>query len=180
MPWPPNVLRQFEIPPDAAPSETDFHGAYNKLLNTLFPPNTEFTVVPHYLPYSHELALFFFYEVLFKDKPVFILELKLADDDVQCPIARENADQQVRSRIRDFHADCPLPVFHVVSAMGTQLCFYRKPRNEPVVPPFIPADRVLMTDTVPRACWNCDILEEEGEQRFRAVVGEIKQACAAL
>jgi hypothetical protein len=28
--------------------------------------------------------------------------------------------------------------------------------------------------------WDCDILEDEGEMRFKSVVEEIKQACAAL
>ena len=48
MPWPEKVIRQFQIiPPN--PIESDFHGAYNKLLYTLFPSDTDFTVVPQYL-----------------------------------------------------------------------------------------------------------------------------------
>lgn len=64
--------------------------------------------------------------------------------------------------------------------MGTQLCFYKKPRNEPIAPPRIPPDLELQIDTAPEARWDCNILEEEGEQRFRRMVDEINQGCAAL
>ena len=76
--------------------------------------------------------------------------------------------------------DCPLPVLHAISAMGTQLCFYHKARNQPIVPLRIPAHPELETDTSPEARWDCNILEEEGEQKFKRVVDEIKQGCAAL
>jgi hypothetical protein len=32
----------------------------------------------------------------------------------------------------------------------------------------------------PQESWDCDILKEEGEKRFKSMVEEIKQACAAL
>ena len=37
-----------------------------------------------------------------------------------------------------------------------------------------------MTGRVPQERWYCDILEEEGENRFKSMVEEIKQASAAL
>jgi hypothetical protein len=37
-----------------------------------------------------------------------------------------------------------------------------------------------VTGMAPRERWDCDVLEEEGEKRFKSVVEEIKQACAAL
>jgi hypothetical protein len=42
------------------------------------------------------------FEVLFEDKPVFILELKLPGD-LRYPSSRETADRQIRARIRDLH-----------------------------------------------------------------------------
>ncbi|KAF8506280.1 hypothetical protein BU17DRAFT_57765 [Hysterangium stoloniferum] len=178
MPWLPEVLRQFEqIPP--TPSETDFHAPYNKLLNLLFPPDTEFTVVPQYFPGPSEPVNFFvLYEVFLEDKPVFILQLK-PPGHLRYASTREAADKQIRSRLPDLYADCPLPVSHAVSAMGTQLCFY-KVCNRVIVPRSIPAHPDQLTDTAPRARWSCDILQDEGEQRFQAVVDEIKQCCAAL
>ncbi|KAF8506277.1 hypothetical protein BU17DRAFT_71341 [Hysterangium stoloniferum] len=177
MPWLPEVLRQFEqILP--TPSETDFHAPYNKLLNLLFPPD-EFTVVPQYRPGSWESVDFFVLnQVFFEDKPVFILQLK-PPGHLPYASTREAADKQFGSRIPDFYADCPLPVSHAISAMGTQLCFY-KVCNRVIVPRSIPAHPDQLTDTAPRARWSCDILQDEGEQRFQAVVDEIKQCCAAL
>ncbi|TFK57236.1 hypothetical protein OE88DRAFT_1650873 [Heliocybe sulcata] len=103
MPWPPQIIRQFEkVPPN--PSEREYYGPYNKLLCTVFPPDTDFTVVPQYMPILDDLnsaanclAMF---EVQFADKPVFAVELKPSGH-LRCPSARKVADQQVRCRIWD-------------------------------------------------------------------------------
>ena len=78
------------------------------------------------------------------------------------------------------YIDCPLPTLYAVSAMGTRLCFYSKPRNGRLTPHRIPLDPDLMLDIAPRERWDCDILEEGGVQRLQAVVEEIKQGCSAL
>jgi hypothetical protein len=36
------------------------------------------------------------------------------------------------------------------------------------------------TDLAPEKYWDCDLLEEEGEKRFKAMIEEIKRGCAAL
>lgn len=51
-------------------------------------------------------------------------------------------------------------------------------RDQPIEPRRIPAHRELLTDTAPRERWNCGILEDEGERRFRGVAGEIMYVCA--
>jgi hypothetical protein len=55
-------------------------------------------------------------------------------------------------------------------------------RDQPIEPRPIPVRPELRfdTDTTPQERWDCDILEDEGEMRFKSVVEEIKQACAAL
>lgn len=61
--WPPKVLRQLaRINTDS--SGDDISGAYNKLLYTLFPVDSYFTVVPRYMPQSSnkEAALVVTYE----------------------------------------------------------------------------------------------------------------------
>jgi len=78
------------------------------------------------------------------------------------------------------HTDCPLPTFYAVSAMGTKLCFYSKPRDGRLTPHRIPPDPDLMLEVVPNERWDYDILEEDGVQRFRAIVEEIKRGCATL
>lgn len=70
--------------------------------------------------------------------------------------------------------DYPIPVLYVISAMGTRLCFYTKRPGQPVYPWAITAELVYETDTARQEPWDCDILEEEGEQRFRAMIEEIK------
>jgi hypothetical protein len=77
MPWPEEVLRQLQQIP-VNPTEAEFHGPYNKLLNVLFPLDTDFTVVPQYLSSSREFEsadFVFMYEILYNNRPVFVLEI---------------------------------------------------------------------------------------------------------
>jgi hypothetical protein len=55
-------------------------------------------------------------------------------------------------------------------------------RNQSIQPEpsFLVAHPEGTTDLTLRNYWDCDILEEEGEKRFKAMVQEIKQGCAAL
>jgi hypothetical protein len=98
--WPEKVIRQFNTVP-ANPSESDYHGPYNKLLYTLFPPDSDFVVVPQYLPDSHNAADFIvMFEILLENRPVFILELK-PPNHIDLLSRRQAADDQVRSRLAD-------------------------------------------------------------------------------
>lgn len=82
------------------PSESDFRGPYNKLLSISFPPDSQYTVVPHFMPDSCESAEFLvLYEVLLEDSPVFILELKPPGDLRYYGSKRQDADLQIRRRI---------------------------------------------------------------------------------
>ena len=100
MPWPAKVVRQFEKVP-INPSGAEFHGPYNRLLYTLFPTDTDFTVIPQFMPTSREAADFLVtYEVYLEDKPVFILRIK-PPKDLRYASTREKADLQIRSRVRD-------------------------------------------------------------------------------
>ncbi|KAF8331944.1 uncharacterized protein EI90DRAFT_3145515 [Cantharellus anzutake] len=178
MPWSVPVKRQFEKVP-ANPSKADFHGPYNKLLYSLFPADSLFMVIPP-LPASHESADFLtLFEVLFEDKPVIILGLN-PPSHLRYPSNRKAADKEIRDRIIDLIDDCPIPVLFAVHAMGTKLCFFTKRSGQPVQPRAISPGPTYGTNTAPRERWEYDILEEEGELKFREMVEEIKQACAAL
>lgn len=101
MPWPDKVIRQFQtIPPN--PIENAFHGPYNKLLNTLFLPDSDFTVVPQYLkPASLKQADYIVtFEIFLENKPVFILVLKKPAD-LDFISWRQAADVQIRERLGD-------------------------------------------------------------------------------
>ena len=73
------------------------------------------------------------------------------------------------------YIDRPLPTLHAVSAMGTRLRFYSKPWNGPVTPHCIPPDPDLLLEV---EHWDYDILEEDGVQKFQAIVDEITKGCA--
>jgi hypothetical protein len=54
--------------------------------------------------------------------------------------------------------------------------------DQPIQPPFLrkPGYRHYLKGTAPQERWDSDILKKEGEKRFKSMVEEIKQACAAL
>jgi len=179
MAWPDKIVSSFQKVP-INPSAADFCGPYNKLLYTLFPTDTDYTVTWHYPPNSREATNFILlHEVLLEDKPVFVLELK-PPQDLRYDSTRGDADEQIRRRLHDLRTECPLPILYGVSAMGTRLCFYEKHRDGPIEPPRLPAHPELETNAAPQERWDCDILDDEGGRRFLSMVEEIKQACAAL
>ena len=65
--------------------------------------------------------------------------------------------------------------------MGTQLCFYHLDTTDveaDFIPLYnIPQHRTRVNDTAPIQRWDCDVLDAEGEARFRAVVDSIMVAC---
>ena len=98
--WHQKFLRQFAAVPQN-PSESEFQGPYNKLLSFLFPVDSDFTVVPRYMPDSRVAADFIvMFEVYFGNKPVLILELK-PPGHLCFPSTRQSADAQIRRRIND-------------------------------------------------------------------------------
>ena len=105
MPWPEKVLRQFQAIP-ANPAERELQGPYNKLLNTIFPPDSDFTVVPQYLEHNSPKKSDFVvtFEVSIDNKPVFILELK-PPADLALISTRQLADDQVRERLGDLASE---------------------------------------------------------------------------
>jgi len=179
MPWPAKVARQFEIIPPR-PDESEFHGAYNKLLSALFPPDTDFTVVPQRLTSQKSSNYIIAFEVFLENRPVFILQLNKPAD-LNYISWRHAADEHIRERVGDLVARCPIPTLHAVSAMGTRLCFYSLDTanvEASIVPLRIPRHPSIVNDTAPVQRWGCDVLDAEGETRLRAVVNEIKEACA--
>lgn len=180
-PWPSDISRLFLSLP-ANPSESDFYAPYNKLLSTLFPVDTAFTVAPqpHLVADSgNSITILVEYVVFYEDKPVFILEITNPSK-LRLLSAREDGDNQIRRRIRDLRATCPLPTLHAVSAFGTKLCFYNAKAGWSIAPPKIPPHAELMSDTAPQSRWDCDLTEDEGAIRLKEVVNEIRNQCENL
>jgi len=182
--WPDKIVRQFQAVP-LNPKESDFHGPYNKLLYTFFPPDSDFTVVPQYLrPSSRDSADFIVcFEIYLKNLPVFIVELKDPSSILQIS-TRGEADDQIRRRMGDLAGNCPLPTLHAVSALGTRLCFYRLDTtdlaNSDILPLPIARHPTRVNDYAPAARWEYDVMEERGEAKLRTVIQEVIEGCATL
>ena len=175
------ILTRFATIP-GNPRQNDYSAPYNKLLNVLFPPDGPFTVgqQTHPIAESRESIDFLVeYQVFWGDVLVFILEIK-AGPKLGLVSAREEADLQLRRRVRDLIGIFPLSKLHAISAIGTKLCFYTAEAGRAITPPRIVADDQGATDTAPLGRWRCDVQEVEGAGRLKAVVHEIHQACAQL
>ena len=151
-----------------------------KLLNTLFPPDSDYTVAPQlYSVWDSRDSVDFIFEVLLEDKPVLFLEIK-EPRKIAFKSAREEADNQMRKRMRDLAPSCPLDTLNGVSAFGTRLAFYAYDKQTAILPKRISPDPERETDVAPLDHWDCDILEDEGGQRFQDLVAEIKTKCDQL
>jgi len=183
--WPVIVHDRFNHVPTGA-RENEYYGPYNKLLHCLFPFDSPFTVAPQSYPVPNSRNSVDFvveYAVFYGDVPVLILEIKSADG-LNLGSARQEADSQIRDRLFDLTAQCPLSVLHAVSAFGTKLCFYTGTNGAEgsviVTPVRIPADPVIMLDTAPATRWDSDVMEDGGANRLKAIVAQIQAECASL
>jgi hypothetical protein len=102
--WPAKVQRQFEIAlKDGNNSlENVLHGPYNKLLYTMFPPDTDFTVHPNFQEMNSTKGADYLvtFEVHLENRPVFIVELK-SEKNFEFRSKRAAADDQLRDRLGD-------------------------------------------------------------------------------
>jgi len=180
-PWPELIMRSFVAGASNATFGGPFYGSWNRLLTTLFPPDTTFEVVPQYFPPMVQgRDSFGFLVTYIESSPVFIVEIKHPNDFVYHS-NREEADLQVCRRFRDCAENLRIPILHGVSAFGTKLAFYKYHKaSRRLEPRQITPDPNILTDTAPREWWSCDILEEEGANRFRAGVDEVKAMSANL
>jgi hypothetical protein len=200
--WPEKIQRQFDIAlargNDAL--ENVMHAPYNKLLNTLFPVDTDFTVIPNFQEINSNKGADYLvtFEVFLENKPVFVLQLK-REKDLGLKSKRTAADDQLRARLGDLIGKklflssgncaiylrfaieyCPLDVLRGVSAFGTKLCFYSITKEGLVWPKHIPSSALYVSDTAPIERWNFDILTAEGEGELRRIVQGIFEQCAQL
>ena len=102
--WPVKVLRQFEIAQTAGNDalENVLHAPYNKLLNTLFPVDTDFTVIPNFQEINSTKGADYLvtFEIFLENRPVFVLGLKRKKD-FSVRSKRTAADDQLRGRLGD-------------------------------------------------------------------------------
>jgi len=104
-PWPELIMRSFFVAgASSAISEKPFYGSWNRLLTTLFLPDTVFEVVSQYFPPTapgrDSVDFVFLLLIYVESSPVFIVEIKHPNHFV-CDSNREEADLQLRRRFCD-------------------------------------------------------------------------------
>jgi hypothetical protein len=157
--WPQKIVDRFDAIP-TNPRENDFYAPYNKLLNYVFPVESDFTVAPQSYPVPNSRDSIDFvieYMVLSNNMPVFILEIK-EPKKIDLLSARQEADLQIRKRLRDIRYMCTIEKLYGVSAFGKKLCIYNIDPENHIEPNIIVQDVELLVDTAPKDRWGYDIL----------------------
>jgi hypothetical protein len=177
---PPHILARFQrIPPN--PRENDYYGPFNKLLNFLFPTNSDFTVAPQSCPdpaSKESIDFLIEYTVSFHDFPVLVIEIN-APSRLRLMSAQDEVDIQIRKRLADLTL-CPLPRLRGFSAFGSDLCYYYKEGNDRIVPVAIRRSDIYEVDAAPQEWWSHNILGAAGADFLRREVAAIANECKAL
>ncbi|KAJ7269510.1 hypothetical protein C8J57DRAFT_1066624 [Mycena rebaudengoi] len=150
---------------------------FNKLLHTLFPADSKYTVIPQSMPTWREGGDFIFtFHITVRKVPVFVLELK-APADLKIQSERDLADDHIRRQLLILRS-----LFSTPSVRSVQNCFYTytQDNENPFSPPGIPYNNRMNNDVAPRERWAWDVLEDGGKQHLRTVVDQTKAACANL
>ncbi len=187
MPWPNWILKQFATIPGGmnnATQESLLYGPYNTILHHLFPPNEDFMVVPQYqrpaVGQSIDFTTIFIVESTNTQTPIFYLEIN-PPGHINELSKREQADTQMRDRVRELITKLRIPKLHGVSALGVQLAFYNYDAATQVVEPrAIPRDPIRVNDTAPAVRWSVDLLSDEGYQQVIELATEVKDMARAL
>jgi hypothetical protein len=89
---------------------------------------------------------------------------------------REKADSQMRDRFRELGCpDLPVAKLYVICTMGTSFAVYEYTQEtNRVSPPSISRDPDVLNDVAPSARWEYELLEADGEAKFRSIVAEVK------
>ena len=179
-PWPKIIMRSFfTTGASTTTSEKPFYGFWNRLLNTLFPPDTIFEIVPQFpAVIAHEAVNFvILFLIYINSTPVFVIEVKPPSD--FCFISkRQEADLQLWKCFLDISPDMKIPILHGVSAFDTKIAFYTYDRQTGCLEPgSIATNLHTLIDTAPKEWWQYDILEQEGADKFREIVAAVKQMC---
>ncbi|KIJ40236.1 hypothetical protein M422DRAFT_780735 [Sphaerobolus stellatus SS14] len=94
---------------------------------------------------------------------------------------REQADTQMRDRVRELITKLRIPKLHGISAIGVRLAFYHYDAATQILePPAIPRDPIRVNDIAPTARWSVDLLSEEGYKQLVQLTTEVKDMARAL
>ena len=189
-PWPEYIHQSFNSAIISDPSGRDqsvFYGPFMRLLYSLFSIDGPYeitvakikSVAPQGTQESIDIAAALVVQV--NRRPVFFME-------VNPPTAfpydsrRGGADKQMRRRFTDLRQILAIPVLHGVSAFGIRLSFYEYDSATHVVQPeqVLQSHPSIFDDVAPITRWDCDVLQQEGANRLRKVVNQVKEMCARV
>jgi len=177
MPWSETIFEQFQSVNHLTTDKNEYYGPYNTLLTDLFPHVEHFQVAPQFIgPFTPDSVDFTVIYIVTKRKvPVFFIEVKPYIY-LQSPGRRGDADERMRRMFRDLvFGILPIPKFYGVSAMGTCLSIYECTKATRVLlPRAIAPDPKIVNDIAPQERWNYELLEASGEEKFKAIVAEVK------
>jgi hypothetical protein len=112
--------------------------------------------------------------------PVFFIQVK-PPATLSLDLKRKQADDRIRDHFRDFRHSLVTPRLPDISAFGTRMAFYEYVvANNRVTPRAITPDPDFLNDVAPVEQWNCNLLEDKGNNRMRQVVQDVKAVCQAL
>ncbi|KAJ3202724.1 hypothetical protein HK099_001755 [Clydaea vesicula] len=162
--WNENVVKRFRsVPPN--PRENDFHAPYNKLLCTEFDITGKYSVAPQAYPQPNTKSTIDFF----------------VEYTIEFISSREEADEQIRKRLKDIGPLCPLGNLYGVFAFGTKYAIYNYMKDSRRIEPApIPSDPNLTVDTAPIERWNKDLMEKDGALHLKELFQCVVQMCEAI
>ena len=125
LPWSEIIMRSFFIAgASTATSEKPFYGPWNRVLNTVFHPDTIFEIVLQFHPVTARETVDFvvLLVVCVNSTPVFVIDHPQTSD---LPRSVKKLTSRLRQCFLDIHRDMKIPVLHAVSAFGTKIAFYQ-------------------------------------------------------
>jgi hypothetical protein len=180
-PWPEYIHQSFNasmMMDVHGRDESVFYGPLTRLLYTLFSLDGPYEITPLFESQDSSESDFV---VKVDQHPVFFMHIKppasLLDDS-----KREEADEQMRRRLRDLGQGLEIPTLHGVSAFGTQLSFYEYDvATSNLQPEQVSRTHSSVTaDVAPISRWDCEVLKPEGASRLKDIVKKVKEMSAPV
>jgi len=184
--WNENVLKRFKSVENDSTFEKRYYAPYNKLLNSIFPSNTNFTVSPVAYPVDSRDSIDFAVEYLItieehdQNTPVLFIEIK--DPTTLSSLAsRRSANDQMIHRFEQLINTCHIPILYGISAFGTKILIYTlNIETGDLNPTFPPPHPHKININITKDTWNLDILENEGAVVLNNVFTHVMQMCNEL
>lgn len=177
--WNENVIKRFEVVEKDSTFEKRYYAPYNKLLNSVFPSNTNFTVSP---VVSVDFAVEYLVTIEEHDRNTPILFIEIKDPTTLSSFSsRRDANEQMIHRFEQLISTCHIPILYGISAFGTKILIYTlNIETGNLTPTFPPPHPRKININIKEDAWNLDILENEGAVVLNNIFTHVIQMCNKL